>query len=339
MPATPKTINLALQGGGSHGAFTWGVLDRLLEDERIAIEAISGTSAGAMNAAALANGMRLDGRRGAKAALEAFWRRVATIGRFGPFPRTPIDRLTAGWNLDTSPAFMGFEILSRVLSPYQFNPFDWNPLRTVLTEQIDFDALRRDCQPRVFVTATSVMSGKTRVFEPEELSVDACLASACLPFLFQAIEIGDDAFWDGGYSGNPAIFPLIYNTAARDVVVVHINPIRRAELPTTPTAIVDRLNEITFNASLMREMRAIDFVTRLLKENRVDESRYKRLLVHMVDGSDDLYALGYSSKLNADWDYLLHLRALGHGAAERWLKAHYDDLGRRTSIDIADTFL
>jgi len=164
-----KTVNLALQGGGSHGAFTWGVLDRVLEDERIAIEAISGTSAGAMNAVALANGMRLGGPNGAKAALEEFWRRVATIGRFGPFPRTPIDRLTAGWNLDTSPAFLGFDILSRLLSPYQFNPFDWNPLRTVLTEQINFTALRTDCRPQVFVTATSVLSGKTRVFKPAEL--------------------------------------------------------------------------------------------------------------------------------------------------------------------------
>lgn len=338
MPSEPKSINLALQGGGSHGAFTWGVLDRLLEDDRIVIEAISGTSAGAMNAAALANGMRLSGRKGALAGLEAFWRRVATIGRFGPFPRTPIDRLTAGWNLDTSPAFLGFEILSRVLSPYQFNPFDWNPLRTVLTEQVNFTALRTNCRPRVFVTATSVLSGKTKVFPPEELSVEACLASACLPFLFQAIEIDGDAFWDGGYSGNPALYPL-YRAKARDVVLVHINPIRRDEIPTSPNAIIDRLNEITFNGSLMREMRAIDFVTRLLEEQRVDDHRYKRLLVHMIDGSDDLYALGYSSKLNADWDYLLHLRGLGHTAADRWLETHFDDLGQRTSVDIEDVFL
>ncbi|MEZ5670319.1 MAG: patatin-like phospholipase family protein [Alphaproteobacteria bacterium] len=334
-----KTINLALQGGGSHGAFTWGALDRLLEDERIEIEAISGTSAGAMNAAVLANGMRVGGRKAAAAALEAFWRRMATIGRFGPFPRTPLDRLTAGWNLDSSPVYFTFDLLSRLFSPYQFNPFDWNPLRTVLAEQVDFAALRARCHPKVFVCATSVISGKIKVFGPDELSLDACMASACLPFLYKAVEIDGDAFWDGGYSGNPAIFPLIYNASARDIMLVQINPIRRAEIPTTPNAIVDRLNEITFNAGLMKEMRAIEFVSRLLHENRVDESRYKRLHVHMVDGADDLYDLGHTSKLNADWDFLSYLHDLGHANAGRWLDAHFDDLGRRTTIDLAAVFL
>lgn len=334
-----RTVNLALQGGGSHGAFTWGVLERLLEDERLRIEAISGTSAGAMNAVVLANGMRVGGAKGAIAALEAFWRRVATIGRFGPFPRTPLDRIAGGWNLDGSPTMLAFDVLSRLLSPYQYNPFDWNPLRTVLAEQVNFAGLRAHCEPQVFVTATNVLSGKIRIFRPEELSVETCLASACLPFLFQAVRIGEDAFWDGGYSGNPALFPLIYNTTCPDILLVHINPIRRAEVPTTASQIVDRLNEITFNAGLMREMRAIDFVTRLLEDERVEQGRYKRLFLHMVDGTDDLSFLGTSSKLNADWDFLSHLRELGRQNAERWLDQHLDSVGRQTSIDVKDIFL
>jgi NTE family protein len=339
MPAKTKTVSLALQGGGSHGAFTWGVLERLLEEPELKIGAISGTSAGAMNGVALANGMRVGGRKGAIAALEAFWRRVATIGRFGPFPRTPLDRLAGGWNLDGSPAMLAFDMMSRLLSPYQFNPFDWHPLRTVLAEQVNFAALRHKCDPQVFVTATNVLSGKIKIFQPDELSVEACLASACLPLLFQAVRIGEDAYWDGGYSGNPAIFPLIYNTAAPDILLVHVNPIRRSEVPTTATTIIDRLNEITFNAGLMREMRAIDFVTRLLAEERVDERRYKRLFIHMVDGTDDLHLLGASSKLNADWDFLSYLRDLGRQNAERWLGAHLDAVGVRSSVDVKDIFL
>lgn len=339
MARETRTVNLALQGGGSHGAFTWGVLERLLEDGRLEIEAISGTSAGAMNAVVLANGMRAGGRKGAIAALEAFWRRVATIGRFAPFPRTPFDLITGNWNLDGSPAMLAFDIMSRVLSPYQFNPFDWHPLRTVLAEQVDFAALRERCEPKVFVTATSVLSGKIRVFRPDELSVEACLASACLPFLFQAVRIGDDAFWDGGYSGNPALYPLIYNARCRDILLVHINPIRRKEVPTTAAAIAERLNEITFNAGLMREMRAIEFVTRLLEEERINEGRYKRLNIHMVDGTEDLRLLGTSSKLYADWGFLTHLRELGRQNADRWLDQHLGSVGRESSIDVREMFL
>ncbi|MGF1625133.1 MAG: patatin-like phospholipase family protein [Alphaproteobacteria bacterium] len=339
MAEPQKTVSLALQGGGSHGAYTWGVLERLLEDGRLRIEAISGTSAGAMNAVVLANGMRVGGRKAAIAALEAFWRRVATIGRFGPFPRTPLDRLAGGWSLDGSPAMLAFDVMSRLLSPYQFNPFDWHPLRTVLAEQVNFAALRGKCEPQVFVTATSVLSGKIKIFRPDELSVETCLASACLPFLFQAVKIGDDAFWDGGYSGNPALYPLIYNADCRDILLVHVNPIKRDEVPTTAAAIIDRLNEITFNASLMREMRAIEFVTRLLEEQRIDEHRYKRLLIHMVDGTDDLRDYGTSSKLNADWDFLSHLRALGRSNADRWLGEHFAAVGERSSIDVKDVFL
>ena len=335
----PRSINLALQGGGSHGAFTWGVLDRLLDEPDLHIDSISGTSAGAMNGVALAHGMAQDGAAGAKASLARFWRRISRLGSFGPMPRTPLDRLAGRWNLDRSPAYWAFDLMSRFLSPYQFNPFDWNPLHRTLDELIDFAALREKCAPRLFVTATNVRSGKIKVFKPEELSANVCMASACLPFLYRAVEIDGEAYWDGGYSGNPAIYPLIYQTEVKDVLIVQLNPLSRDEVPQSTTAIVDRLNEVTFNAGLMREMRAIDFVTRLIEDGKLDEQHYKRIYVHMIGGADDLDDLGHSSKLNADWDFLVYLRDIGRRDADRWLAAHGDAIGQNSSIDIREVFL
>ncbi len=335
----PRSINLALQGGGSHGAFTWGVLDRLLEEPDLHIDAISGTSAGAMNGVALAHGMAHGGADGAKRSLAQFWRRISRMGSIGPMPRTPLDRLAGRWNLDRSPAFWAFDLMTRFLSPYQFNPFDWNPLHRTLDELFDFAALREKCAPRLFVTATNVRSGKIKVFKPQELTSDVCMASACLPFLYRAVEIDGEAYWDGGYSGNPAIYPLIYQSDVRDVVIVQLNPLNRDEVPQSTTAIVDRLNEVTFNAGLMREMRAIEFVTRLIEEGKLDEQHYKRIFVHMIGGADDLDDLGHSSKLNADWDFLLYLRDLGRKDADRWLVDHGDAIGQKSSIDIREVFL
>lgn len=337
--ASTKTINLALQGGGAHGAFAWGVLDRLLEDERISFEGLSATSAGAMNAAVLAYGFTLGGRDGAKRALASFWRRIAHAGRASWLQPTWFERAAHNHSLENSPAFMLFDVMSRLFSPYQTNPLNYNPLRSVLEESVDFEKLRRDCPMKLFISATNVRSGKVRVFETHELSTDAVLASACLPFMFQAVTIDGEAYWDGGYMGNPAIFPLIYHCESRDVVVVHINPIERMEVPTTASDILNRINEISFNSSLMREMRAIAFVTRLIDSGDISEGRMRRMLVHAIEAQDFMRDLGVSSKLNCDWEFLTHLRDVGRESAETWLAQRFGMLGRESSVDLEATYL
>ncbi|MGH2373115.1 MAG: patatin-like phospholipase family protein, partial [bacterium] len=258
----PKPINLALQGGGAHGAFTWGVLDTLLEDERIEIEAISGTSAGAMNAAVLADGMMEGGCEGGRRALEEFWSAVSRAALGSPLKRSVWDMMTGNWNLDFSPSYLFLDQLSRLASPYQTNPLNLNPLRDLVLRQVNFERLRRcDCI-KLFISATSVRTGKVKVFKHAELSIDALMASACLPLLFQAVEIDGEAYWDGGYMGNPVLFPFFYRCRHPDVVIVQINPLEREDTPTTAPEIMDRVNEITFNSSLMSEFRAIDFVAR-----------------------------------------------------------------------------
>jgi len=334
-----KRINLALQGGGAHGAFTWGVLDRLLEDERIAIGGISGTSAGAMNGAVFVQGWDADGRQGAKRALERFWRRISEAGRWGPIQRTPLDRAFGGWSLDTSPFYLAFDFFSRLLSPYQYNPSNYHPLRAILDEQIDFARIKHCEEVKLFVCATNVLSGKVRIFQHEELSTDALLASACLPFLFQAIEIDGEPYWDGGYMGNPALFPLIYHTDVTDLVVVQINPIKRDRAPRTAPEILNRVNEISFNATLNREVRAIAFIHKLIQQENLDPKKYKRMNLHMIESEEQMKSLGVSSKLNADWDFLLHLKGIGRQAAEDWLARNFDRIGRETTIDLADKFL
>src|SRR5690349_14419574 len=259
-----KAINLALQGGGAHGAFTWGVLDRLLEDERLAIDGISACSAGAMNAAVLAYGYAVGGREGARDSLAGFWRRISEAALTSPLQPSPLDRVLGDHSLRHSPAFVAFDMLTRLFSPYDYNPLGLNPLRDVLRRCVDFEVLAKAaCPIKVFLSATNVRTGKVRVFERREVTVDAVLASACLPFLFQAVEIDGEAYWDGGYMGNPALFPLIYNCESADILVVHINPLERADVPRSATDIMNRINEISFNSSLMREMRAIAFVSRL----------------------------------------------------------------------------
>lgn len=334
-----KFISLALQGGGAHGAFTWGVLDRLLDDERLEIEAISGTSAGAMNAAVIADGLARGGRRGAQAALARFWDAVASLGRFGPVQRGPYDMATGNWNLDDSPSYIFFDWISRYFSPYQFNPLNINPLLDVLRQEVDFDRVNACVKIRLFIAATNVHSGKIRIFENPELSAEAVMASACLPHLFQAVEIDGEPYWDGGYMGNPAIYPLIYNCRTRDVMIVQVNPMVREATPKTTPEILDRLNEISFNSSLMREMRAIEFVSRLLEEHRLDEARYKRMLMHRIDTAEGMLGLGASSKMNADREFLAYLRDEGRAQAETWLEANFDALGVRSTIDIEADYL
>lgn len=340
-PKPPKTLSLALQGGGSHGAFTWGVMDKLLEDGRIRFDGICGTSAGAMNAIVCAYGFMQGGAGGARAALHDFWQKISAAGQLyspvrGAAGSGPFGALlrNAGYSM--------FDALTRTFSPYQLNPLNFNPLRDVLEQVVDFSQLRTCRQMRVFVCATNVRTGKPRVFRNHEMSCAAVLASACLPNLFQAVEVDGEHYWDGGYIGNPAIFPLIYEAEAQDLMVVHINPLTIGELPQTAVEILDRVNEISFNSSLVREMRAIAFVQKMvadgwLKDQYRDQLRTVRM--HAIRADADLGHLGISSKLDPDWTFLTTLRDLGRARAAAWLDRHYADLGTRSSVDIRADYL
>lgn len=327
------SLDLALQGGGSHGAFTWGVLDRLLQDESLAFDGVSGTSAGALNAAVLATGLAEGGRDGARAALRAFWLDVSAAG--GCFGTGLAAAPLAAFNLDANPFYQWGQQFMRLFSPYQFNPLGTNPLREVLGRHVREDALRRGALA-LFVTATAVRTGQPRVFRRDDLTLDALLASACLPQLFQAVTVDGQPYWDGGYSGNPALWPLIYETDAIDLLLVKINPLVRPDLPDTPAEIADRVNEITFNAGLLAELRAIGFVQRLVADGRLDGMPYKSLRLHQVADDAALAPLNASSKLNTERAFLERLHDLGWAAADRWLLAHRGDIGQRATLDPAD---
>ncbi len=333
-----KLINLALQGGGAHGAFTWGVLDKLLEDGRIRIESISGTSAGAMNAVVVADGLMKGGEAQARAALDAFWKAVSDAARASPIQRSPIDVFMGNWSLDASPSYIFFDLLGRVASPYALNPLNINPLRDLVEAQVDFETVRACDKMKIFISATNVETGRVKVFRRHELTADAVMASACLPFMFHAVEIDGVPYWDGGYMGNPVLFPFFRSCRSSDVVIVQINPLVRAGTPRTAREILNRVNEISFNSSLMREFRAIDFVRRLIEEGKLDSGDYKDVLVHMVHAEEELKPLGASSKLNAEWVFLTHLRDIGYRAAGQWLDETFDKLGREASIDLRALF-
>jgi NTE family protein len=330
-----KTVNLALQGGGAHGAFAWGVLDRLLEDGRLGFEAITATSAGAMNATVMAYGLSEGGPEGARRALSNFWRRVSHVAMSGPLQPSLWDRLTHNHALENSPVFNLFDIMSRTLSPYQLNPLNHNPLRKVLEDSVDFERLRANGTIKLFLSATNVQTGKVRVFKTCDVTPDAVLASACLPFIFQAVEIDGEPYWDGGYMGNPAIYPLIYHCDSRDVVIVHINPLVRHGTPKTAQEILNRINEISFNSSLMREMRVIEFVTRMIDDGRIADGDMKRMLIHSISDDEMMGSLSVTSKMNGDWEFLTHLRDTGRARAEQWLDESFDRIGKETTIDFA----
>ncbi|MBF9231939.1 patatin-like phospholipase family protein [Microvirga sp. BT350] len=325
-----------MQGGGAHGAFTWGVLDRLLDEPWLTIEGISGTSAGAMNAAVMADGYTEGGVAGAKAALERFWRRVSDAALLSPFRRGPLDILMGRWTLDTSPVFIAFDLMARIFSPYDLNPQGTNPLREILAESIDFKRLRKS-RIRLYVTATNVRTGEGRVFRHDELSPEVLLASACLPTLFQAIEIDGEAYWDGGYTGNPTISPLIRECTSGDTVLVQINPVERSGTPRTAREILNRLNEVSFNACLLKELRMIALLRQAANHGDRECDRWARMRIHRIE-SDAMTELGYSSKLNAEWEFLTKLRDEGRRAAEAFLASHADDLGQRSSLDL-DAYL
>lgn len=334
-----KPLNLALQGGGTHGAFTWGVLDRLLEEDCFEIEGISGTSAGAMNAAVMAYGLHKGGPAMARATLQEFWKRVADAAALSPFRPTLLDQWFKFGGIDYSPSYQLLEMSTKLASPYQTNPNNKNPLRHILEKTIDCDSLHACISVKLFVCATDVLEGKIKVFQNQELSIDALLASACLPQLFQAVKIGKSYYWDGGFMGNPPIFPIIYNCDCRDVLIVQINPMKIPAVPKTPQAILDRANTLSFNSSLVREMRAISFVTRLIESGFDDGGRLRHMLIHTIDAEKELAAYGAASKYNVDWAFLQKLYALGRRQAGSFLRQHYDDIGKISTTDIVAKFL
>jgi len=309
-------IDLALQGGGAHGAFTWGALDRLLEEPWLQIDGISGTSAGAMNAAVLVDGHAKGGPEAARSALR----------------RGFLDILLDRWSLDHSPVFVAMDMMARVFSPYDLNPGGFNPLQQILRDCIDFERLA-SAPIKLFVTATNVRTGQGRVFRNQEITPDVLLASACLPSLFQAVEIDDESYWDGGYSGNPTITPLVRECRSHDTILVQINPVERPGVPKTAREIVNRLNEVSFNAVLLKELRMIALLRQIADPGDTEGASWAAMRIHRV-ASDLMVDLGYSSKLNAEWDFLCMLRDAGRSAADSFLAAHGADLGRRSSYDL-----
>jgi NTE family protein len=328
----PLLVDFALQGGGAHGAFTWGVLDRLLEEPWLRIDGISGTSAGAMNAAVLVDGYADNGVDGARAALENFWRRVARAALLSPLRRTPLDVLLGRWTLDHSPVFVAMDLMARLFSPYDLSPGGANPLRNILAETVDFGRLAR-ASIKLFVTATNVRTGRGQVFRNSEITPDVLLASACLPTLFQAIEIDGESYWDGGYSGNPTITPLVRECRSQDTILVQINPVERPQSPRSARDILNRLNEVSFNAVLLKELRMIAVLRQVAQPDNSENAKWADMRIHRIT-SDVMVELGYSSKLNAEWEFLCMLRDEGRRAGDAFLSTHHDDLGRRSTFDL-----
>ena len=336
-----RSISLALQGGGSHGAFEWGVIERLLEEDGLEIGAITGASAGAMNAVVMADGLVEDGKAGAIRKLEAFWKGVGNSNRsiFGD-----LSVWTAAFNPDwlrNTPAFNWMQGVAGSMSPYNFNPFNLNPLHDVLEACVNFKAVRERSTLPVFVSATAVKTSESKIFKREELTARHVMASACLPQLFHAVEIDGESYWDGGYLANPPLWPLFYADTPDDILIVSLNPFERDAVPKTPSEILDRLNEITFNASLVAELRAIGFVQKLLDEGLLKDQargRYRRMLVHAITADGRLDDLTMASKFNTDWSFLSDLRLRGRAAAQAWLDVNLDKIGVASTVDLQRPF-
>ena len=335
MPAAqpkPLLVDLALQGGGAHGAFTWGVLDRLLEEDWLTFDGISGTSAGAMNAAVMASGHAHGGAEGAKAALEDFWKRVSDASKFSPMRRGPIEMLTGQWTLDYSPMYLAAEMASRIFSPYDLNPLGHHPLRPILADMVDFEALASS-PIKLFITATNVRTGAGHVFRNAQITPDVLLASGCLPTMFQAVQIDGEFYWDGGYSGNPTITPLVRECDSRDTILVQINPIVRDEIPRSARDILNRLNEVSFNAPLLKELRMIALLHKVADPGRGEGALWAGMRLHRI-ATDRVTELNSSSKLITEWRFLCGLRDEGRRTAAQFLETHAGDLGRRSSMDL-----
>lgn len=337
-PKHSKSVNLALQGGGSHGAFTWGVLDKILEDDRLWIEAISGTSAGAMNAVVVANGLEEGGAEAARQQLERFWRAVSDAAKCSPIQRSVFAQLTGSWSLESSVTYQISQAVQSVASPYDINPLDYNPLRDLVSELVDFKKVRACKDLELFVAATEVESGRARIFKHEEIDLDQVMASACLPHLFKAVEIDGKAYWDGGYSGNPPLYPFFYNSPSDDIIIIQINPVVRPEVPKSAPEIDNRANEIGFNASLLHELRSIDFVRRLLDNGKLKADEYRRMNMHMIEARKTMRQLDASSKMNAEWEFLRYLFNVGREAAGKWLEKNFDAIGNKSTLDLRKVF-
>lgn len=339
MASDRKKVGIALQGGGAHGAFTWGVLDRLLEVEEIVAEGMCGTSAGAVNAVTCAYGLHTGGPAKAKELLEKLWKQIAASGSYF-FKPGMYDKSFGNGDIYNSPGYIWFNTISQFMSPYNFNPFNYNPLRDILNDLIDFKELQMYNKKKLFICATNVKTNRAKIFTNKEITVDAVLASACLPFLFQAVEIDGEYYWDGGYMGNPPIFPIITNTNIKDIVLIKINSININSVPTTARDIADRVNEISFNSSLINEMKLIHYRNELLRSGvlKVDDKANREIFVHTISGYDALSQMNYSSKMNTSWEFLLSLKEKGRQIASRWLDTDFKEVGLKSTFDVEEHF-
>jgi len=334
-----KNVGIALQGGGAHGAFTWGVLDRLLEVDEIVADAMCGTSAGAVNAVVCAYGLHVGGPPKAKELMEELWRKVANSGSF-LFKPGVMDKYFGNGDIYNSPGYLWFNTISQFMSPYNFNPFNYNPLRDILNDLVDFEELHLYNKKKLFICATNVKTNRAKIFTNKDITVDAVLASTCLPFIFQAVEIDGEHYWDGGYMGNPPIFPLITNTNIHDVVLIKINSININSVPTTARDIADRVNEISFNSSLINEMKLIHYRNELLRNGilKVDDKTNREIYVHTISGYDALSQLSHSSKMNTSWEFLLQLKEKGREIASQWLETDFKQVGLKSTFDVEEHF-
>lgn len=334
-----KNVGIALQGGGAHGAFTWGVLDRLLEVDEIVADAMCGTSAGAVNAVVCAYGLHVGGPAKAKELMEELWRKVAVSGSF-LFKPGVMDKYFGNGDIYNSPGYLWFNTISQFMSPYNFNPFNYNPLREILNDLVDFEELHLYNKKKLFICATNVKTNRAKIFTNKDITVDSVLASTCLPFIFQAVEIDGEHYWDGGYMGNPPIFPLITNTNIHDVVLIKINSININSVPTTARDIADRVNEISFNSSLINEMKLIHYRNELLRNGilKVDDKSNREIYVHTISGYDALSQLSHSSKMNTSWEFLLQLKEKGREIASQWLETDFNQVGLKSTFDVEEHF-
>lgn len=337
-PAGKKVVSIAMQGGGAHGAFSWGVLDKLLEDGRFIIEGVTGTSAGGMNAVATIQGLIEGGNEGARKLLYKYWKAISDTAKISGIHRGIIDRLMGVYTMYNSPEFIMFDLMSKVMSPYQTNPFNANPLRDVIERTFDFKKINETKDYKIFLAATHVYTGKIKIFGNKDLSVDTLLATGCLPTVFKAAFVDGEYYWDGGFTANPVMYPLIYNCASPDIIMLKLNPTHRNKLPTTACEISDRLNEITNNASILKEMRAIKFISDLIDKKDLDPTKYKRVFVHNIENEKTFQDCGWSSKLNSEWDFLMYLFEEGRKTADEWIQKNYEFVGKRNTIDEVEMF-
>lgn len=330
-----KRVSIAMQGGGAHGAFAWGVIDRLLEEDDIIVDGVSGTSAGGMNSASIIDGLIHGGNAGARAKLDLYWKEMAELAKkISPYTMNPIDKANKYYNLDHSfgPFIMNF--WGSFLSPYQLNPTNWNPFREFVNNFFDFKAIRESKDRKIFLGATHVKTGRVKIFSNSEFCADALMASACLPFMFQTVKVDGEDYWDGGYIANPAIYPLIYNCEAKDIILIQLTRTHCDEIPTTAAAIKDRLKEITYNGCLVREMRAIYTITKMIDDGIITDPKVKRMNMHLIKNEDAFKGLNLSSALNTDWDFLQMLKESGRRTADTWIKSNKDKIGTtQHSID------